>query len=130
MPSQPNCLSGGVALPSPDQGMEVEDMENMKACVPDLLHARIEDILNAQTVDEEIVAHMRELDSRLAALMDLAREGEADTASGLAEEVQSLSSRIRRDFVALAYRQGLVDGGQLREIFSDTPEKPAQTVTP
>jgi len=101
-------------------------METMKACVPDLMHSRIEDIVNAQTVDEEIVAHMRELDSRLEALQALARDGEAETARGLAEEVQSLYSRIRRDFVAMAYRQGLIDGGRLREIFSDSSEKTPQ----
>lgn len=105
-------------------------METMKACVPDLLHARIEDILNAQTVDEEIVAHMRELDSRLGELQALARDGEADTALGLAEEVQSLSARIRRDFVAMAYRQGIIDGGQLREIVAHDSDKGSQTGTP
>ena len=130
MPSQPVYLSGGGIPFSPDRGMEVEDMETMKACVPDLLHARIEDILNAQTVDEEIVAHMRELDSRLGALQSLARDGETDTALGLAEEVQSLSARILRDFVAMAYRQGLIDGGQLREIFARDPAKGPETVTP
>lgn len=98
-------------------------MESMKACLPDMLHARIEDIVNAQTVDEEITTHMRELDNRLEALQALAREGEAETAQTLAEDVQSLCSRIRRDFVAMAYRQGLIDGARLREVFFDTPDK-------
>jgi len=127
MPSQRVCAPGNLPLAFAEPGgKEVEDMETMKACVPDLMHSRIEDIVNAQTVDEEIVAHMRELDSRLEALQALARDGEAETARGLAEEVQSLYSRIRRDFVAMAYRQGLIDGGRLREIFSDSSEKTPQ----
>lgn len=99
-------------------------METMKACVPDLLSSRIEDIINAQTVDEEIVAHMRELDSRLEALKALARDDATETARGLAEDVQNLASRIRQDFVAMAYRQGLLDGGQLRELFAEKADKP------
>jgi hypothetical protein len=100
-------------------------MESMKACLPDMIHARIDDLVNAQTIDEEITAHMRELDNRLEALLALARDGEVETAGALAEEVQQLSDRIRRDFVALAYRQGLIDGGRLREIFLDQPPKAA-----
>lgn len=103
----------------------------MKACLPDMISTRIDDILNAQTVDEEIVAHMRELSGQLEALRALAREDAFETAASLAEDVLSLCSRIRRDFVAMAYRQGLQDGGRLREVFSTAPADAGQpTDTP
>lgn len=105
-------------------------METMKVCLPDLLSSRIEDIVNAQTVDEEIVAHMRELDSRLEALKALARDDTAETARSLAEDVQNLCSRIRQDFVAMAYRQGLLDGGRLRELFAGETASSGKPVAP
>jgi hypothetical protein len=96
-------------------------MEAMKAYLPDLIHARIDDLVNAQTIDEEVIAHMRELENRLEALRALAREEDFETAGLLAADVQQLCDRIRRDFVDMAYRQGLLDGGQLRELFLDQP---------
>lgn len=99
-------------------------METMKAYLPDMIQARIDDLVNAQTVDEEITAHIRELANRLEALLELARQSQAETADALAAEVQQLGDRIRRDFVAMAYRQGLLDGGRLRELFLQQPAAP------
>jgi len=97
---------------------EVEDMESVKAYLPDILHARVEDLANSQTVDEEITAHMRELESQLDTLQTLARETEAENAAALAEDVRQLCTRIRRDFIEIAYRQGLIDGTRLREVLT------------
>ncbi len=94
-------------------------METIKATLPDLIHSRIEDLVNGQTMDEEMVAHMKELDGRIWALEALAREGEGDKAKGLAEDIQNLCARIRRDYVAIAYRQGLVDGTRLKRLVAD-----------
>lgn len=94
-------------------------METMKACLPDLIQARIDDLVNAQTIDEEITAHIRELDNRLEALRTLAGDEAFEAAGLLAADVQQLCDRIRRDYVAMAYRQGLIDGSRLREVILD-----------
>lgn len=94
-------------------------MESVKAYLPDLLHARVEDLVNGQTVDEEITAHMRELENQLDTLQSLAREPEAENAAALAADVRQLCARIRRDFAEIAYRQGLIDGTHLREVVGD-----------
>ena len=65
---------------------------------------------------------MRELDNQLATLQALAREGEAETALAAAEGVSQLCARIRRDFVEMAYRQGVIDGMRLRDVLADDPE--------
>lgn len=96
-------------------------METMKACLPDLIQARIDDLVNAQTIDEEITAHMRELEGRLEKLRALAGDDAFDAAGLLAADVQQLCDRIRRDFVSMAYRQGLIDGSRLRELVLDQP---------
>jgi len=93
-------------------------MESVKAYLPDILHARVEDLASSQTVDEEITAHMRELESQLDTLQTLARETEAENAAALAEDVRQLCTRIRRDFIEIAYRQGLIDGTRLREVLT------------
>lgn len=97
-------------------------METMKACLPDLIQARIDDLVNAQTIDEEITAHMRELEGRLEALRAMAGDEAFDAAGLLAADVQQLCDRIRRDFVAMAYRQGLIDGTRLREVVVDAAD--------
>ncbi|MGD9608880.1 MAG: hypothetical protein AB7U59_05700 [Desulfovibrionaceae bacterium] len=93
-------------------------MESVKAYLPDMLHARIEDLVNSQTADEEITTHMRELESQLDTLQALAREAEAENAATLAEDVRQLCTRVRRDFIEIAYRQGLIDGTRLREVLT------------
>lgn len=90
-------------------------MERIKACLPDMIRTRIEDLVNAQTVDEEVAAHMDELRSRLADLRALVCCNEDERVLQLVEDVQSLCDRIRRDYVAMAYRQGLVDGVSLKQ---------------
>ena len=109
-----DAASGGVVAVT----AEVEDMESVKAYLPDILHARVEDLASSQTVDEEITAHMRELESQLDTLQTLARETEAENAAALAEDVRQLCTRIRRDFIEIAYRQGLIDGTRLREVLT------------
>ena len=69
--------------------------------MPDLIQARIDDLVNAQPFDEEITAHIRELDNRLEALRDMAGEAAFEAAGLLAADVQQLCDRIRRDFVAM-----------------------------
>jgi ABC-type ATPase with predicted acetyltransferase domain len=91
-------------------------MESIKASLPDLIQNRIEDLVNGQTTDEEMAAHIKELGCRIAALEALAAGGEAEQARQLAEDVQRLCERIRRDYVAIAYRQGLVDGMRLDKL--------------
>lgn len=85
-------------------------MESIKACLPDMIQTRIEDLVNAQTVDEELAAHMTELGCRIAELEALACGDASEQVRQLAENIQHLCDRIRRDYVAIAYRQGLVDG--------------------
>ncbi|MEA4857077.1 hypothetical protein [Solidesulfovibrio sp.] len=91
-------------------------MESIKASLPDIIQTRIEDLFNAQTTDEEMAAHIKELGCRIGELEALA-SGEGDEkVRQLAEDVQRLCDRIRHDFVAIAYRQGLVDGMRLNEL--------------
>jgi hypothetical protein len=98
-------------------------MESVKACLPDLIQTRIDDLVNAQTTDEEMVAHMQEMDSRLSELTALVREGTEEEASHLAEDIGRLCNRIRSDYVAIAYRQGVVDGARFKRIVAEYTEK-------
>lgn len=93
-------------------------MENIKACLPDMIRTRIEDLIDAQTVDEEMAARMNELGSRIAALQELAEGQENEHLRQLAEDIPHLCDRIRRDYVAMAYRQGLVDGVRIKQTVS------------
>ena len=99
-------------------------MENTKACLPDVIQSRIEDLVNGQTMDEEIIAHMDELGSRIAELVALAREDAAEQARQLGEDIEQLSVRIRRDYVAIAYRQGVADGERFKQIVDKGSEEP------
>lgn len=90
-------------------------MESIKGHLPELIQSRIEDLINVQTEDEEMAAHMAELDVRIADLESLAREEEGEEAKRLAEGICRLCDRIRRDYVAIAYRQGVVDGAGFRQ---------------
>lgn len=97
-------------------------MEDVKTCLPDLLQSRVDELVDVQAMDEETRAHMRDLAGRLEDLTALAREDAAETALTLAEEVRQLCARIRRDFVTMAYRQGMRDGTRLREVLVDPAE--------
>lgn len=98
-------------------------MENSKACLPDVIQSRIEDLVNGQTVDEEIVAHMDELSSRIGELSALAREDSAEQARQLGEDIEHLCTRIRRDYVAIAYRQGVADGERFKQVVTESADK-------
>ena len=102
-------------------------MENTKACLPDVIQSRIEDLVNGQTMDEEIVAHMEELGSRIAELAALAREDATEQAKQLGEDIEHLCARIRRDYVVIAYRQGVADGERFKEIVTEGAEKPRRS---
>ena len=91
-------------------------MEVLNAHLPELVQSRIEDLVNVQTVDEEMATHMKELEARLGALEALARTESADAARQLVEDVERLIDRIRRDYVAIAYRQGVVDGAGFKKL--------------
>ncbi len=91
-------------------------MEYSKACLPDVIQSRIEDLVNGQTVDEEIATHIRELGARIDALEGLAREGAEEEACRLGEDISRLCARIRRDYVSIAYRQGVADGARFRRV--------------
>ena len=49
-------------------------------------------------------------------LETLARTESADAARQLVEDVERLIDRIRRDYVAIAYRQGVVDGAGFKKL--------------
>lgn len=91
-------------------------MESIKACLPDMFQNRIEDLVNAQTTDEEMAAHMKELVCRIGELEALASGGADETVRQLAEDIQRLCDRIRRDYVAIAYRQGFIDGARFKQV--------------
>ncbi len=93
-------------------------MESIKASLPDIIQTRIEDLFNAQTTDEEMAAHIKELGCRIGELEALAAGLGDEKAHQFAADVQRLCDRIRHDFVAIAYRQGLVDGMRLNELLS------------
>lgn len=93
-------------------------MESIKALLPDMIQSRIDDLVNAQTTDEEMTAHMKELGCRIAELEALASGETDEQVRQLAEDVQVLCDRIRRDYVSIAYRQGLVDGMRITELAS------------
>ncbi|WP_428558839.1 MAG: hypothetical protein ACP59X_12745 [Solidesulfovibrio sp. DCME] len=93
-------------------------MERIKASLPDIIQTRIDDLFNGQTADEEMAAHIKELGCRIGELEALAGGGGDEKARQLAEDVQRLCDRIRHDFVAIAYRQGLADGMRMDELLA------------
>jgi len=95
-----------------------EDMEFIKAHLPEMVQARVEDLINVQTTDEEMADHMKELEARIAALEALARDDGVEEARRLAEGIERLGDRIRRDYIAIAYRQGVVDGANFKQLVS------------
>lgn len=99
-------------------------MEVLNAHLPELVQSRIEDLVNVQTVDEEMATHMKELGASLAALEALARTEAADEARQLVEDVERLIDRIRRDYVAIAYRQGVVDGAGFKKLVAERDVPP------
>jgi hypothetical protein len=94
-------------------------MESIKASLPDLIQTRVEDLFNAQATDEEMAAHIKELGCRIGELAALANGDGNEEVRQLAEDIQRLCDRIRHDFVAIAYRQGLVDGMRLSALDPD-----------
>ncbi|EFL53254.1 conserved hypothetical protein [Solidesulfovibrio fructosivorans JJ]] len=94
-------------------------MESIMACLPDMFQSRIEDLVNAQSTDEEMTAHMKELVCRIRELEALAGGSADDQVRQLGEDIQRLCDRIRRDFVAMAYRQGFVDGTRFKQVADD-----------
>jgi hypothetical protein len=94
-------------------------MENSKATLPDMIQSRVDDLVNGQTVDEEMAAHMKELDCRVGDLVALAQEGAEEQARQLGEDIEQLCARLRKDFVAIAYKQGLVDGAHFKQIMAE-----------
>jgi len=93
-------------------------MEFIKAHLPEMVQARVEDLINVQTTDEEMADHMKELEARIAALEALARDDGVEEARRLAEGIERLGDRIRRDYIAIAYRQGVVDGANFKQLVS------------
>lgn len=91
-------------------------MEDIKAALPDIIQTRIEDLFDAQVIDEEMAAHIKELGCRINDLGALACGDTEETVRQLSADIHRLCDRIRRDFVALAYRQGVVDGIRLNEL--------------
>lgn len=85
-------------------------MKNIKACLPDIIQTRVDDLTDAQVLDEEIQTHMRELSSRIVDLEALVGEADKERALQFADDIKLLCARIRRGFVDMAYRQGLADG--------------------
>ena len=94
-------------------------MEFIKAHLPEIVQSRVEDLINVQTTDEEMSAHMQELEARIASLEALAREEGAEEARRLVEGIERLCDRIRRDYIAIAYRQGIVDGARFKYLSTD-----------
>ncbi|WP_075353835.1 hypothetical protein [Desulfovibrio sp. DV] len=91
-------------------------MEDCKAHLPELVQSRIDDLVNVQGVDGELAVHMKELEARMVALEALAREEAGEEARVLVEDMERLIDRIRRDYVAIAYRQGVVDGADFKKL--------------
>jgi hypothetical protein len=93
--------------------MEVR-MDSMKAVLPDVVNARVEDLYNAQLSDEEVLAHMADMKRKAERLLELAAEEHREETAGLLQELVDLSHRIRRSYVDISYRQGLRDGFQMQ----------------
>ncbi|KUG28454.1 hypothetical protein ASZ90_001695 [hydrocarbon metagenome] len=89
-------------------------MDSMKAVLPDMVTARVEDLYNAQLSDEEVLAHMADMKLKAARLLELASGENREAAAGLLQELIDLSHRVRRSYVDMAYRQGLRDGYQMQ----------------
>jgi hypothetical protein len=93
--------------------MEVR-MDSMKAVLPDMINARVEDLYNAQLSDEEVLAHMADMQRKAEHLLELASEENRESAALVMQELIELSHRVRRSYVDMSYRQGLRDGFQLQ----------------
>ena len=91
-------------------------MDTCKAHLPELVQSRIDDLVSVQGLDGELAIHLKELQDSLAALEALAREDAGEAARGLVEDMERLIDRVRREYVSLAYRQGLVDGAGFRRM--------------
>lgn len=89
-------------------------MDSMKAVLPDMITARVEDLYNAQLSDEEVLAHMADMKLKADRLLELASGEDREAAAGLMQELIDLSHRVRRSYVDMAYRQGLRDGYHLQ----------------
>jgi hypothetical protein len=97
-------------------------MEVSKAFLPELVQSRIDDLVNVQGIDGELAVHMKELEARMAALEELSREEVREDARLLVEDMERLFDRIRRDYVAIAYRQGIVDGADFKKLVAGPDE--------
>ncbi|NDY55347.1 hypothetical protein G3N56_01125 [Desulfovibrio sulfodismutans] len=89
-------------------------MDSMKAVLPDMINARVEDLYNAQLSDEEVLAHMADMQRKAEHLLELASEENRESAALVLQELIELSHRVRRSYVDMSYRQGLRDGFQLQ----------------
>ncbi|MFZ5811182.1 MAG: hypothetical protein ACOY4F_03990 [Thermodesulfobacteriota bacterium] len=91
-------------------------MDTLKAVLPDMIKARVEDLFNAQLSDEEVLAHMADMKNKSARLQELVAEEHRDEASDVLRELVELAHRVRRSYVDMAYRQGLRDGHDLKSV--------------
>lgn len=108
-PAIPRGVSAGGKL----RQMEVR-MDSMKAILPDMINARVEDLFNAQLSDEEVLAHMADMQRKVEHLLELASEENREASALLLQELIELSHRVRRSYVDMSYRQGLRDGFQMQ----------------
>lgn len=97
-------------------------MDQLKATLPDVIQSRVEDLLHAQLSDEEQTARLRESWTRMESFLALLPEELREEASAILADFTELADRTRRDFVDMAYRQGLRDGSQIRELTRDVPD--------
>lgn len=91
-------------------------MDTCKAHLPELVQSRIDDLVNVQGLDGELAMHLTELKDSLTALEALAREDAGEAARDLVEDMERLIDRVCREYVSLAYRQGVVDGAGFRRM--------------
>ncbi len=91
-------------------------MDTLKAILPDMIKARVEDLFNAQLSDEEVLAHMADMKNKSDRLQELVAEEHRDEASDVLRELVELAHRVRRSYVDMAYRQGLRDGHDLKTV--------------
>ncbi|QLA16489.1 hypothetical protein [Desulfolutivibrio sulfoxidireducens] len=91
-------------------------MDSIKATLPDMVKARVEDLYNAQLSDEEVLAHMVDMKAKAARLLELAVDEHRDEAADVLRELLELAQRVRRSYVDMAYRQGLRDGHDLKSL--------------
>jgi len=89
-------------------------MDSMKAVLPDMVAARVEDLCNAQLTDQEVLAHMQDMTAHADRLLEMVREDVRDEAAEAMQKLLDLAQRIRHSYVDMAYRQGLRDGFQMQ----------------